>query len=165
MFPVPETIAAPRPPLEKITTDIDTLMAKLDAADVKIGESLIRYRLTVDYALALEAENAALKARLADFASVPGLDKVVEVFLYADATHGKDRDYRDATAPAHEYYDQLLSIRACSTESWERIVREEFYEVLSAVSPPNKARECIDVAVAALAWRRAILRRLNVEVG
>jgi len=163
MFPVPETIATPRPPLEKITTDIDDLMAKLDASNTLIGESLIRYRLTVDYALALEAERNALKARLADFESIPGLDKVVEVFIYADATHGKDRDYRDATAPAHEYYDQLLAIRNCSTESWKRIIGEEFYEVLAAVSPLNKARECIDLAVAALAWHRAILRRLSVD--
>jgi hypothetical protein len=93
MKPSTETIATPRPPLEKITGDLDDLMAKLDASDVKIGKPLIRYRLTVDYALALEAERNALKARLADFESIPGLDKVVEVFLHADVTHGKDRDY------------------------------------------------------------------------
>jgi len=160
MKPSTET-TTPRPPLEKITADIDDLMAKLDASDVPIGEHLIRYRQMIDYALALEA---CTTATLAAQAALPGLADVVAGLVRADATYGRGRDYPDTEVPVAELVPALAVCRARPVETWQGLVCEEWLEALTALNSERRLQEIDDLIVACFAWKRAILERRQVAV-
>ena len=152
----PKTKPHPRPPLEKITGDLDDLMARLDAADVPIGEHLIRYRQMTDYALHLEAQ---ITATLAAQASLPGLADVVAGLVRADAIHGRGRDYPDTEVPLGDLVPALAVWRAWQAETWQGVVCEEWLEALTALNSERRLQEIDDLIVACFAWKRAILER------
>ena len=156
----PTTQPAPRPPLEQITTDIDVLMAQLDAADVPIGQSLIRYRLVVDYALRVEAQCTALQAA---YATLPGLADVVAGLAKADLIHGRGRDYPDTEVPLGALVPALAVCRARPVETWQGVVCEEWLEALTALNTEARLQEIDDLIVACFAWKRAILERRQVS--
>lgn len=157
----PKTELPPRPPLEKITTDLDVLMAQLDAADVAIGQSLIRYRLVVDYALRVEAQHTALQAA---YAALPGLADVVAGLAKTDLIHGRGRDYADTEVPVGELVPALAVCRARKVETWQGVTCEEWLEALTAPNTEARLREIDDMIVACFAWKRAILERRQVSL-
>jgi len=78
----------------------------------------------------------------------------------ADEKHGRSRDYRDLAGNDPRWYNHVLNDqRKRGQDVWEHILVQEVCEVNAAESDERRCEELLDVATAALAWRRAIQER------